>query len=235
MINNSKIYFNGSKWETNNYGKIEIIGRGEEKGYYICKFEDGNVFSFPSKHIRTGSVKNLYHPSVYGIGYMGVGKNKSSINKKTTKEYSVWQGLFERCYSPSNIIKNQSYIDCTVDKRWHNFQNFCEDIRSLEGYTEWKNSTKSREYSLDKDKKIKGNRIYSKDTCVFITSSENSTITAITGLNYIATRLSDNYKEEFTNQTEFARKYNLHQQAINKVLRNKLKTTGGWKFEIKIS
>ena len=96
---------------------------------------------------------------------------------------------------------------------------------------------KKREYALDKDIKIKGNKIYSKDSCIFtlfcVNSADSCKRTKITGLTYLGIRLSDNYQEEFTNQSEFARKYDLYLSTVNKCLKGKQKVTGGWKFQIK--
>lgn len=236
--NNSKIYFNGSIWKTNNYGDVKIIGKSEEKNKLICEFKDGTILHFRVGDIKTGRLKNPNQPSIYGIGFLGIGESKTKIGKKITKEYNCWRGMIRRCYDKKTQIKNPTYVDCMVDKRWHNFQNFCKDIVQLEGYKEWKSNVKSGEYALDKDIKIKGNKIYSKDTCKFVTISENSNGSnkraKVTGLTYVAIRLLDNYKEEFTNQSEFCLKYNLGKCALRSRLdSNSLKEVNGWIISIK--
>lgn len=234
MKNNSKIYFNGSKWKTNNCGTIEIIGRCDKYNYYICKFEDGTIVEAHSGSIKDGIIKNINFPIVYGVGFLGVGDNLATINRKPTKEYKCWSGMMQRCYSEEYQVKRPSYIGCVVDERWHNFQNFCDDIKELEGYNEWKNSIKEKEYALDKDIKIKENKIYSKDTCMFVTTSQNSIIANSTGLIYIGTRISDNYQEEFTSQKDFAKKYNLNRSIVCNCIKGKQKIHKNWIFKIKI-
>ncbi len=44
-------------------------------------------------------LKNLYIPSVYGIGYIGQGIFKPSLNCKITKVYSVWADMLKRGYN----------------------------------------------------------------------------------------------------------------------------------------
>lgn len=141
------------------------------------------------------------------------------------------------CYD----CKNKSYRyygekGVTVCKRWHNFQTFCEDIKNLPGYEEWKNSDFL--YALDKDilcdKKDIIPKIYSKDTCQFIEISENSRLSEkrSTGLVYEAKRLKDNYIENFKNIAEFSRKYNLNTGSINGCLIGKFRQTKGWSFKV---
>lgn len=222
--NNSKVYFNGSIWKTNNFGQLKIIGKNKSK--YICEFEDGTKVLASHTNIKNGGVRNPNYPTIYKIGFWGEGEYKTSIEgtKKMTKEYNIWNKMLERCYSEKTQIKHPTYIGCIVDKRWHNFQNFCEDIKELEGYNEWKNSTKDREYVLDKDIKVKDNKIYSKNTCVFITSSKNSIEvnkrTKTTGLTYIAHRIDDGYIEEFFSQREFCEKYKLSRYKLRKAIFN---------------
>jgi len=72
--------------------------------------------------------------------------------------------MLERCYSDKAIIRYPTYINCTVDPEWFSFMSF----RSWMKVQDWKNN------ALDKDIKIKGNQIYSKDTCLFIPQTLNN-------------------------------------------------------------
>lgn len=161
-------------------GKFTIIGktnRHNKKGSYIyclCEFEDGAIVESDFTNISKGNVKSPNHPSVCGVGFMGQGKWKSKINGKTTKEYSTWLHMMTRCYSERSHKENSTYKDVTVSERWHCFQNFCDDISQLQGYSDWKNNDG---YELDKDIICESNniipKIYSLETCMFIKKSEN--------------------------------------------------------------
>ena len=48
--------------------------------------------------IKSGLIKDPYSPSVYGIGIVGT-KYPISVNSVQTKEYELWNGMLERCYS----------------------------------------------------------------------------------------------------------------------------------------
>lgn len=104
-------------------------------------------------------------PSVQGIGYMGVGE----FNSKSPF-YRTWREMIRRCYSTNWQARFPTYIGCTVDEKWHNFQNFCADFPLIEGYEDWLKGG----YCLDKDSKVFGNKHYSLETCKFLTHEENS-------------------------------------------------------------
>lgn len=247
--NTSKVYFNGSIWDSNNCGKFTIIGRidkyyltnnGKKKyNFYLCQFEDGTKIVAEANAIRNGKVKNPNTPSVCGVGYMGQGQWKTTINYKNTKEYTIWARMLERCYSERTQefkFPYISYKNCIVNQRWHCFQKFCEDIQELENYQQWKHGSG---WELDKDIKVKGNKIYSKDTCMFVLEKDNinemiqrTTTDKLTGLTYVGINtLGEEF--EFTNQREFAKTYNLNPSNVNRCLKGEFKQTKGWTFKTK--
>lgn len=150
----------GEKHITNEGLTIEIL----ECVNSICtiKFESGLVLNNKNyQNIKNEEIKNPYHCSVYDTGYLGVGKYIRKHNKKT---YYVWSSLLERCYSKTN--KFPSYIGCKVHEKWHNFQNFAK----------WFEENYIEEWHLDKDILIKGNKIYSPETCCFVPREINNVI-----------------------------------------------------------
>lgn len=157
----------GEKYTTNQGYEIEIV---EYTRYSKCtiKFENGIILqNIRYDHIKDGSVKNPYHPSVCSIGYLGEGSHKVKIEGKITPSYRTWCGMLRRCYSEKHQLDNPTYIGCKVDKSWHNFQVFGE----------WFENNKIKNWELDKDILSKGNKIYSPETCCFVPSSINSLFT----------------------------------------------------------
>ena len=118
-------------------------------------------------NFKRGNIKCPYEPRYYGIGYLGEGKYKMSENGKKTKCYNTWHNMIERCYNPKYQEKYPTYKDCEVCEEWHNFQNFAE----------WYNDNYYQIHGevmcLDKDILIKGNKIYSPETCVFVPEKIN--------------------------------------------------------------
>lgn len=115
-------------------------------------------------------VVNPYHPSVYGIGYIGIEDWKPTVDRKMRKEYMLWTCMLQRCYSKNIQLRNLQYHKCSVDPIWFCFQTFCKDIMLLENYLQWKQNDG---WELDKDYRVSGNTVYSSYTCMFLMKSDN--------------------------------------------------------------
>ena len=66
---------------------IEYIGRSD----IVVRFDDEFQYTYHTTYQRfkRGEIKNPYDKTVYGRGYVGVGKYKTKINGKNTKEYNI--------------------------------------------------------------------------------------------------------------------------------------------------
>ena len=116
------------------------------------------------QHFKSGRIKCPYEPRVCGKGYLGEGKYSCVTDKKC---YSYWVGMISRCYNPKSIEKYPTYIGCEVCEEWLNFQNFAEWY--YKNYYEIEDKT----MCLDKDILVKGNKIYSPSTCIFVPNEIN--------------------------------------------------------------
>ena len=153
--------------------KMVIVRFGGAKDIDI-QFEDGSIVEHKAySNFKNGEIKNPMFPSVYGTGYVGVGNYLScDKNGKHTKCYKTWLDMLRRCYDPNSHTKYTTYINCTVDKNWHNFQNFSQWY--YENYYEFGNDERM---NLDKDILNKGNKVYSAETCVFVPQFLNKLFT----------------------------------------------------------
>lgn len=127
---------------------------------------------------KNGSVANPYHKSVYGVGCLGLmsdGSKPRTVKEDNyrimVKEYNLWHNMIRRCYDDKLHEQEPSYKDAIVCDRWLTYANFLEDLPLIEGYDLWLNN---EGYALDKDLKGNGSKVYSFETCCFITISENS-------------------------------------------------------------
>jgi hypothetical protein len=130
----------------------------------VIQFEDGTIIkNLIYSNVRKGEVKNPNFPAILGVGYIGVGKYKASDdNKKHNKIYLTWYCMFQRCYSELHQIKAKTYKDCSVVEEWHNFQNFAQWYE--DNWKPWMDN----KWQLDKDILVKGNKVYSPETCAFV-------------------------------------------------------------------
>ena len=117
---------------------------------------------------KIGNIKCPYEPRTLGHGYIGEGKYNTNENGENTKCYQTWHGMLERCYSEKTYKKQPTYKGCKVSDEWLCFQNFAkwyyENIYFIEG----------ERMALDKDILYKGNKIYSRNTCIFVPERINT-------------------------------------------------------------
>lgn len=138
------------------------------------------------------TLRNNLEPSVYGVGFIGEGNHKPSINRRKTKAYSKWNNILHRSYDVKHKENNPTYKDVTVCEEWHNFQNFAQ----------WFEENNIEGFELDKDILVKDNKIYSPETCCFVPREINSlfkTCTKENGLPVGVTydKFNNKYKVSF--------------------------------------
>ena len=81
---------------------------------------------------------------------------------KKTDEYIIWCGILRRCYDPKLHERESTYKNCTVEEYLLNFQHMGEWIDK--NYYE----IPGEQMCLDKDILCKGNKVYSRETCIFV-------------------------------------------------------------------
>ena len=116
------------------------------------------------------SLQERMTPSVYGVGYMGNNPGlKSSCIGKKCPIYDKWYRMIERCYSKKVHERFPTYIGCYTSEEFTD-------------YSKWRiwydnYQYKHEGWQLDKDLLVKGNKIYSSETCVFLPHIINSVLT----------------------------------------------------------
>ena len=135
----------GEKHITNEGYEVEIIKYVNAFDCTIRFLKYGNVINnVRFEHVKAGRIKNPYHTAVHGVGYLGEGKYRAY---RASKIYKTWISMLERCYCEKSQVKHPTYIGCSVDESWHNFQNFGK----------WFEENYKEGHQLDKDILIKGN------------------------------------------------------------------------------
>jgi hypothetical protein len=130
-------------------------------------FEDGTIIhNVRYGNLKKGSFKNP-NRSCRNKGFFGIGKYVSSKNNKINRSDKVWRGMMNRCYCEKEQDKRPSYKGCSVAEEWHNFQNFAK------WYEDNWNPETMKGWHLDKDILVKGNKIYSPETCRLVPPAIN--------------------------------------------------------------
>ena len=183
----------------------------------------------------------------------GVGTNDCvgwcSTKNRDTYEYKVyqsWYHMLRRCYSEAFHKRYPTYIGCTVCERWLTLSNFAEDIKSLPNYDRYISGECS---FLDKDIRVPGNKVYSPDTCMFVSKSDSAKDVhrnhpgrmhsketymkqsikkskAVRAINLVT-----NEVKEFSSQTEAAEVLGVNRPNISRVLSGERSRCGDFYFE----
>ena len=147
-----------------NSGDFKILKYNDNKNVEIQFFKTGYETSARLHNIRKGNVKDPYLPSVFGIGVLGT-KYPSKVNGVNTKEYVLWKNMLRRCYSEKYQKKQPTYEGCKVSDNFKSYEYFYGWCYSQIGFDA---KGDGNPFQLDKDLLIKGNKVYSEDTCVFL-------------------------------------------------------------------
>ena len=155
----------GKVFKSLNSGDFKIVKYNDSYNVEIQFLKTGYEMVARLGHIKSGGVKDPYSPSVYGVGITGT-KYPSRVNGVLTKEYDLWTGMLRRCYSDALKKKYPTYIDCEVSDKFKSYEYFYEWCHKQIGFN-------SKDWQLDKDLLVKGSKVYSENTCVFIPQEIN--------------------------------------------------------------
>lgn len=116
-------------------------------------------------HIKRGTVRDRFNRENFGVGYLGSMDGVVDHQRLRSK----WGGMLNRCYNHKYHERKPTYRDCSVSEYFQNFTNFYYWANAQVGFdiVGWE---------LDKDILIRGNKIYSEDTCVFVPREINTLI-----------------------------------------------------------
>lgn len=159
----------------NNQGCLMRIVEYNTNKDIIIEFQDNYKARLNTQYgsFVLGEVKNPYYPSVCGIGMIGC-KYPSKINRKITKEYKAWAAMLHRCFDKNTKERQITYESVDCCKEWLLFDNFYDWLHSQENFNQWLDGER---WALDKDILIKGNKIYSPETCCLIPQNVNCLFT----------------------------------------------------------
>ena len=146
-----------------------------KRNTYKVKFLDtGNTRFFTKKEILNGKMKDLYKKRIFEVACIG-----NASKKNNYKLYSIWYQMISRCYNKNHKRYNQyGKKGVKVSEEWLCFEFFLKTVQEIEGFDLNKISNLKDGLCLDKDDTQKGktNKIYSKETCKFVTNLENQQI-----------------------------------------------------------
>lgn len=154
--------------------EMEIVGYRRNDDIDVKFIASGFVVRTAYKEFKRGSVKDKLSPSVHGVGTVGIGHPTVDENGKNTKQYLVWYSMINRVHEANVLCRTDktAWVGVDIDERFLNFQYF------FEWYNEniWSYDC----MVLDKDILLKGNKVYSPNTCILVDTRLNSLFTKTT-------------------------------------------------------
>ena len=162
----------GKVCKSKSSGDFKVLKYNDNANVEIQFINTGYETSATLGNIRNGKVEDRYLPSVYGVGVIG-DKYPITINSVQTKEYVLWKHMLQRCYSDDFKKERPTYEGCQISENFKSYEYFYEWCHEQVGFG-------NEGFHLDKDSLVKGNKVYSENTCVFIPQEVNTLLTKST-------------------------------------------------------
>ena len=159
----------GKVYKSKSSGDFKILKYNDSRNVVIQFLKTGFETVARLDHIKSGEVKDPYSPSVFDVGIVGT-NYPATVNGRITKEYNRWHSMLERCYSDTSKKKNPTYEGCEASENFKSYEYFYEWCNKQIGFN-------NEGWHLDKDLLVKGNKVYSEDSCVFLPQEINKILT----------------------------------------------------------
>lgn len=213
-------YKKGDLVKTKIYGYVEVVEFISSREIVVKFVDTGNVTKTRGSSLQGGYLKDREKPEIAGVGFIGYGDYKS--NGEHVEAYNHWTNMLRRCYDPkcdSYPVYGEKGV--AVDSNWHNYQLFAK----------WFFANRPKDLNvvyLDKDINSSDRKIYSENTCLLVSASENNQEVVSRKFGVLTLRSPSGEIFEIQNQTKFAKDNGLRQSCISNLRNGKQNSHKGW-------
>ena len=167
-----KLKYEGLTFKTKGWGDVLVLEYNGALSVDVKFVDTGYTTTTRIEDLNNGTIKDYLKPSVFGVGITGTKypTNEGGVN---TKEYALWKNMLKRCYSDTCKKKQPTLEDCEVSENFKYYEYFYDWCQNQVGFG-------NQDWQLDKDLLIKGNKVYSEDSCVFMPQEINSLLVKCT-------------------------------------------------------
>ena len=212
-----KLKYEGLTFKTKACGDVLVLEYNGALSVNVKFVDTGYTTTTRVEDLNNGTIRDYLKPSVFGVGILGApNKTKGGLSK----EYTIWCRVLERCYDGKRHKNYQTYEQCTVSDNFRHFLYFEEWCEAQVGFSS--KDGKGKPFALDKDILLKGNKVYSEDTCVFVPNSLNQ---------FLVSRV--NFRGDNPLGVVFSKKRNLYHARVNDGF-GKLKHIGYFENKIEV-
>lgn len=157
----------GKTFQSNNYGVFKVIDYTSATNVRIIFLDTGYETITHMGLIKRGEVKDCFKPTVQGFGIVGEESIRDSSGK-VLDSYRKWESMLDKVYGRGcKVDETNPYhsVYISEDFRWFkNFKDWCHEQIGFD----------MKDWVLDKDILVKGNKIYSPEACCFVPVELNS-------------------------------------------------------------
>lgn len=151
----------GKTFQSNNHGCFMIVGYTSSTEVDVVFLDTGFKTITHMVSITRGEVKDCFKPTVQGFGIVGT-ENVRDNEGIILETYRKWESMIGRVYSKSvKTDVNNPYFGTSISEDFRWFKDFKEWCSKQVGFG-------NKGWHLDKDILIKGNKVYSPETCCFV-------------------------------------------------------------------
>ena len=155
----NKKKYEGMILKSKNFGEFKIVNYVSstyvEVEFTLSKFKHRSTL----QNVLKGEVKDFTQPTLFGVGIV----DKQDVDNKV---YKIWTQMLKRCYDNTYKSIYPTYKDCTASEHFKSYSNFEQWCQNQIGFG-------NEGWHLDKDLLVKGNKVYSESTCVFLPKEIN--------------------------------------------------------------
>ena len=162
----AKKKYEGMVYASNNNGDVIVLEYQSAKEVVVKFINSGYTTTTEMNCVKQGTIKDITAPTLQGVGISGSGLKKGK-DGKILKEYQTWRDMILRCYNEKLHKKHPTYIGCTTSENFNHYDYFKQWCSKQVGFG-------NEGFELDKDILVKGNKVYSEDTCCFVPREINS-------------------------------------------------------------
>ena len=164
-----KAEYEGSVFKTNNYGDVVVLEYNNASDVTIKFLNTGNIRKTATSELRNGEIRDNEAFPVYKVGVMDI-PNELRRGQPHPREYSIWNGVRQRCYNEYIRDKLMPYKGVEMSDNFKIYSYFKEWCNKQIGFDQ-------DNWQLDKDILSKDNKVYSEDTCCFVPPEINCAVT----------------------------------------------------------
>lgn len=152
-------------------------------------------------------------------------------NKKDADLYKRLSNVYNKLVDRVKNPKHKQYKDyggrgVTISSSWTSPRTFIEDVDKIPGWDE--DLFLNHKLELDKDLKIEGNKLYSKDTCLWVTHKKNMQYQPLKQVPFYAYNEYTGELKMGLNQMKFAKEHNISSSTISSALCGRKHRSGDW-------